>query len=517
MKYTIGFEIHKQIDHNKLFCNCSSISSNKTNINSNKKIELVDIFNDTDLQYKEYKYKVSENICNYEIDELPPVLNRKILEKALEIAKTLNFKLLNPLIIMRKRILDGSIPSGYQKSILIGYGGHIIFQDKKYSLEQIYLEEDSGIKNNDYFNLERLGIPLIEITSSVFKINEDVENTSFFIELLKIINNTVNLFEVPRGIGTVREDINISTGNGKVELKGVQNISSLNNIIKEELKRQNSVKNGKLQIILLENNIISVKSENKSKLEMVLEFINSKNICFAKINLSKCMIYCKNEKSLKIILKKLNLYKQDNFYETRRVLKNLKSQYLRTSLGIKRLMPETDLGAISYDLKNIKILDVKWLNYLKEDIKDIKVINFFLTFKGRKAVKIFKKLNLFTLPKPEFYRYFEVYNKLDTTTSFNSVEFITKVLEKYVCNKINIEHIKYIKSYKGDVIILKSEFSNFEIISEKKILEFLEKNSLKITSIKYLLSILKKHYKYNFNYILFYNTIIKYLNKIKNG
>lgn len=141
---------------------------------------------------------------------------------------------------MRKTVIDGSNTSGFQRTCLVGTDGYIETSKGKVSIESVILEEDSARrvsedKNSVTYRLDRLGIPLIEITTAPDMHDPDhIKETAQKIGM--ILRSTG---KVKRGIGTIRQDVNISiSGGNRVELKGVQEISAINKIVNNEIERQ---------------------------------------------------------------------------------------------------------------------------------------------------------------------------------------------------------------------------------------------------------------------------------------
>ncbi len=250
LKFKSGLEIHQQLDTNKLFCNCSSVlRSDEPDLIATRRLHAVagekgEV--DIAAQYqaslkKEFVYEFyKDNNCLVELDEEPPrEINREALKIALQIAILLNCKVFPIAQIMRKTVIDGSNTSGFQRTVLIAYGGFVETSYGKVKIDTICLEEDSARKisednNKIIYKLDRLGIPLIEIaTAPEIKSPEQARETALHIgEILRSC-------KVKRGIGTIRQDINISIhGEKRVELKGVQDMKIFVKIIENEVLRQ---------------------------------------------------------------------------------------------------------------------------------------------------------------------------------------------------------------------------------------------------------------------------------------
>ncbi|MDO8554091.1 MAG: Glu-tRNA(Gln) amidotransferase subunit GatE [Candidatus Micrarchaeota archaeon] len=248
----IGIEIHQRIDTNKLFCNCSSTISDSAIPNSiiSRKLhpvlsELGEFDKAALAEYQKnriYEYQLfDKNTCLVETDEEPPhSMNSDALMIALQISMHLNCKLVDEVHIMRKMVIDGSNTSGFQRTSVIAMGGYIETSKGKVSITQIAIEEESsGIVENKeskvIYRLDRLGIPLIEITT-----DPDIKDAQHLVEVAEKIGLLLRATgKVARGLGTIRQDVNISTEDGaRVEIKGAQDLKLLPTLMETEVKRQ---------------------------------------------------------------------------------------------------------------------------------------------------------------------------------------------------------------------------------------------------------------------------------------
>ena len=250
----VGLEIHQQLDTGKkLFCNCKSIEDNDyTNKFSRKlratkselgKIDPAALFEDTKSKTIVY-YTNPDTSCLVEKDEEPPHdLDHDAKDTALLVGSALNSKIFSEIHVMRKTVVDGSNTSGFQRTMLIAQGGHLEVEGKHVGVQSICLEEDAAkiIKNEDdkrFFSLDRLGTPLVEIALEPVTDNpETVRKIALTLgRLLRVTK------KVARGIGTIRQDVNISiAGGGVIEVKGVQQLDQLEKIIEFEAKRQHGL------------------------------------------------------------------------------------------------------------------------------------------------------------------------------------------------------------------------------------------------------------------------------------
>ena len=251
----VGLEIHQQLDTGKkLFCGCRTVEDDEyTSKFSRKlratkselgKIDPAALFEDTKSKTIVY-YANSNSSCLVEKDEEPPHdLDHNAKDTALIIGSALNSKIFSEVHVMRKTVVDGSNTSGFQRTMLIAQGGHIEVDGKQVGVQSICLEEDAAkiIKNEGherFFSLERLGVPLIEIAlEPVTDSPETVRKIALTLgRLLRVTK------KVARGIGTIRQDVNVSiAGGGVIEVKGVQQLSQLEKIIEFEAKRQHGLK-----------------------------------------------------------------------------------------------------------------------------------------------------------------------------------------------------------------------------------------------------------------------------------
>ncbi len=258
--FRAGLEIHAQIEsQRKLFCHCKPelISSSAVPDYHFERFfrpvlgELGD-FDAGMLVEFEKKYRViyetyGDNICTYEMDETPPFKPcEKTLRKGFLLAKFLNCESpVSEVIFNRKQYLDGSITTGFQRTTIIARDGHITLKNnQKIRINNVLIEEDAA-RRVDFvdrasrdvkFNLDRLGIPLTEIITN----HLDCHDPHTLHEIGIILGLSIRVLGIAkRGIGTVRQDVNISiTGGSRVELKGIQNINDLHHYCDHEITRQ---------------------------------------------------------------------------------------------------------------------------------------------------------------------------------------------------------------------------------------------------------------------------------------
>jgi len=199
---------------------------------------------------KTIKYQSSKNSnCLIESDEEPPqMVNKEALEIVLTISLALHCTIEDELHVMRKIVIDGSNTTGFQRTILVGRNGFLDVDGVRVGIQSICLEEDAArIINEDdedvedrnkIFSLDRLGIPLIEIAL------EPISNSPIFVaNVAQIVGRLLrSTKKVTRGLGSIRQDVNISLDDGPVvEVKGVQQLSQLALVIEYESKRQDGL------------------------------------------------------------------------------------------------------------------------------------------------------------------------------------------------------------------------------------------------------------------------------------
>lgn len=245
-----GLEIHQQLDTGKLFCNCPGIlRTDEPDFVVKRKLHAVagetgevDIAVEYEAALdKEFEYQgYDDTTCLIELDEEPPhPVNRRAFDEALKIALLLNCEIYPVVQIMRKTVIDGSNTSGFQRTFLIAHDGLVETSFGKVRIETIALEEDAarivhkGEKHTIY-RLDRLGIPLVEVTTK-----PDMNTAEGVKEAALKIGEILRACKVKRGIGTIRQDLNISIkGHDRVEIKGFQDPKMMIQTVDVEIKRQ---------------------------------------------------------------------------------------------------------------------------------------------------------------------------------------------------------------------------------------------------------------------------------------
>lgn len=257
--FRCGIEIHQQLATYKLFCNCPSIVRD-ANPDITVKRKLRAVAGETGevdraatyekTKDKEFIYEAcSTSCCLVELDDEPPHNpNPEALKIALEISLLLNAKIVDEIQFMRKTVIDGSNVSGFQRTALIAQDGFLETSKGKINIPIICLEEEAAKKiqtEKEYakYRLDRLGIPLVEIgTDAGIK---DPEHAKEVAEKLGMILRSTG--KVKRGLGTIRQDVNVSIKQGaRTEIKGFQDLRSIPKVIQYEIERQlKEIKAGK--------------------------------------------------------------------------------------------------------------------------------------------------------------------------------------------------------------------------------------------------------------------------------
>ncbi|MBK9098840.1 MAG: Glu-tRNA(Gln) amidotransferase subunit GatE [bacterium] len=247
-----GLEIHQQLYTNKkLFCRCpAGIYSDNYHAeilrHMRPTLSELGVYDGTALMEfktkKEIIYRINRNtVCTYEMDDTPPFLiNEDALDIALGIGMLYNCKLVDELHIARKQYLDGSIPTGFQRTAIYAVDGWIPYKDRKVKIVQMSIEEDSCREVADYshtrvYLTDRLGMPLIEtVTGPDMRTPYEVAEVGWI--CAKLVRST---HKVRRGIGAARQDVNVSVEGGtRVEIKGVPKITMIPLLTHNEAMRQ---------------------------------------------------------------------------------------------------------------------------------------------------------------------------------------------------------------------------------------------------------------------------------------
>jgi len=284
----VGLEIHIQLNtKRKLFCHCPPVlRDDEPHFRLERRLHIslselgaVDPAVVWEVRKRrKYVYEgYRDTTCLVELDEEPPHMpDEEALVTALGVAKMFNAKPFDELHVMRKIVVDGSNVSGFQRTILVAYGGRAKILGYDIGIETIALEEDAARKMGEegkavIYRLDRLGIPLIEIATEPMSYTpQQVEEVAW------IIGYSVKITgRAKRGVGTVRQDVNVSiAGGAKTEIKGVPDLSLIPKVIEYEAQRQVNLlkiaeelkKRGVASVELSTVDVTDVFSNTKSKL-----------------------------------------------------------------------------------------------------------------------------------------------------------------------------------------------------------------------------------------------------------
>jgi glutamyl-tRNA(Gln) amidotransferase subunit E len=243
-----GIEIHQQIDtQEKLFCHCPT-TLRETAEHSGEfsrylratvsEMGEIDRAAQEEMKHdRKFRYYTYDTTCLVENDEEPPApVNDEALSVCLTIAKMFSMTPVPQVHMMRKLVIDGSNTSGFQRTALVAFNGALPDGGQ---IETICLEEEAAQRVKDeVFSLDRLGIPLVEITTSPdMHTPEDVQTVAEYIGM--VLRSTG---KVKRGLGTIRQDVNISIARGaRVEIKGVQELDLIAEVVRREVQRQQNL------------------------------------------------------------------------------------------------------------------------------------------------------------------------------------------------------------------------------------------------------------------------------------
>jgi len=278
----VGLEIHCQLDTaNKLFCKCPTrLSDEPPTLTFMRMLrptqsELGRVDPAAMFEFQKGRAIVyetdAETSCLVEMDEEPPHdLNSEAVDVGLAVSMMLNSKPVDEIHVMRKIVIDGSNTTGFQRTCVVALGGSLKADGREIPVQHVSLEEDAARKTGESgmtvnYRIDRLGIPLVEIaTAPVIRSPLETEKVAFAIG--RILKATK---KVKRGLGTIRQDLNISMeGGALIEIKGVQKLDILARVVEYEISRQHA--------------LLKVRDELKSRGlredELKEEFVDVSNI-----------------------------------------------------------------------------------------------------------------------------------------------------------------------------------------------------------------------------------------------
>jgi glutamyl-tRNA(Gln) amidotransferase subunit E len=250
--FKAGLEIHQQLDTPKLFCRCPSRldETEKVDVDFQRQLHpTASELGEIDRAVLEEARKAlrfeylgeRHTACLVEMDEEPPhALGAEALEAALQMSLLLRAKPVDEVHVMRKIVVDGSNTSGFQRTSLLATEGHVEAKEGRVRMATFCLEEDSArrldrVGNLQRYRLDRLGIPLVEIATE-----PDIKGPAHAREVAEAIGSALRATgKAKRGIGTIRQDVNVSIREGaRVEIKGVQELRLIEPAVEWEVRRQ---------------------------------------------------------------------------------------------------------------------------------------------------------------------------------------------------------------------------------------------------------------------------------------
>ncbi|MDR0492968.1 MAG: Glu-tRNA(Gln) amidotransferase subunit GatE [Nitrososphaerota archaeon] len=250
----VGLEIHQQLNVNsKLFCSCSpELFKDEPDITFLRRLRPTqsELGQVDPAAYFEFQkggkvlYEANhKSSCLVEMDEEPPhPINMDAVEVVLTASLMMNMQPVDEVHVMRKTVIDGSNTTGFQRTTIIALDGWIVVGGKTIPMQAASLEEDAARKTATHdvdkttcYRIDRLGIPLIEVaTAPVIYSPKEAQEVAFAIG--RILRDTGR---VMRGLGTIRQDLNVSLPNGAlIEIKGVQTLDLISTVVEYEVQRQ---------------------------------------------------------------------------------------------------------------------------------------------------------------------------------------------------------------------------------------------------------------------------------------
>lgn len=483
-----GLEIHQQLDSKtKLFCRCPNKLQGTREPDFSLKRTMRPVLGEMGTYDKamltEYEKNMSiiyegynDVICTYEMDETPPFdCNDEARKIAIQIALLFNSDIIEEMHVCRKNYLDGSVPGGFQRTMIIGKDGYVDLENgKKIGIDFLSLEEDAARKikteaKTNYFRLDRLGIPLVEIATK-----PDINHPDECREVAERLGLLLWSTKVKKVLGSIRQDVNVSIKEGtRIEIKGVQKLDIIPILINHEISRQLKLVEIKKELLNRKLNVNDIPTKpvdltsplSKTKSNFIANGIKSGNKLYGlnfkgfngifgkellkdyrfgtevsskvkSISGLKGIIHSDEElkkykfsdEDIKKIKKELDTRDDDCFVivlgskkkvdkaieviiervryafkgvppETRRVLEDGKTEFLRELHGGARLYPDTDTKAIFNNEAEIKEIAKNLPRYpwdvIKEYSKKFKMEEKMvkdLIFTGK--LELFDKLNI---------------------------------------------------------------------------------------------------------------------------
>jgi glutamyl-tRNA(Gln) amidotransferase subunit E len=250
-----GLEVHQQLlTSRKLFCRCPAgrySTDHHAEVLRHMRPTLSEMGEYDGTALMEFKTKKdivyllnNETVCTYEMDDAPPFeIDDVALDRSLAVAHLLGCNLVSEVHITRKQYLDGSIPTGFQRTAIVGTDGAIPYGERTVRIRQISIEEDSCREVSDRGHLrtyrtDRLGMPLIETVT-----DPDMKTPWEAMQVGQILRHLARASGLVRtGSGAARQDVNVSVSGGtRIEIKGVPSLRDIPRLVHNEALRQTSL------------------------------------------------------------------------------------------------------------------------------------------------------------------------------------------------------------------------------------------------------------------------------------
>ena len=248
----VGLEVHQELaTEHKMFCQCPPrlfrddpeytfvrrLRPSQSELGEIDPAALFEFIKGKTIVYEANR----ETSCLVEMDEEPPgPLNDEALDVCFTFALMTGSRPVDEVHVMRKIVVDGSNTTGFQRTCVTSIGGSVEVGDRIHRLQQVSLEEDAARliaekEGVSRYRIDRLGIPLIEVaTAPDIHTPEEAEEVALAIG--RILRATGS---VRRGLGTIRQDVNISiVGGALIEIKGVQELGLVSKVVEFEVQRQ---------------------------------------------------------------------------------------------------------------------------------------------------------------------------------------------------------------------------------------------------------------------------------------
>ncbi|MFX1379372.1 MAG: Glu-tRNA(Gln) amidotransferase subunit GatE [Promethearchaeota archaeon] len=359
-----GLEIHQQLDtEKKLFCRCPAelqgTRSPEFTVSREMRPVLGEMGTYDKAMLTEYEKGMgivyegyNDVVCTYELDDTPPFsCNSEARMVALQIAMLLNANIIEEMHVCRKNYLDGSVPSGFQRTMILGTDGYVTLENgKRIRIEILSLEEEAARKIKtenklNFFRLDRLGIPLVEVTTK-----PDINTPEECRECAERIGLLLWSTKVKKVLGSIRQDVNVSIEAGtRIEIKGVQKLGWIPVLINHEISRQLKLLEIKEE---LQKRKLNEKDVPNSAVDLTESLINTKSNFIAKGIKSGKLAYGINFKDFKGIFGKILM--EDYRFGTE------VSNKVKLISGLKGIIhSDEDLNKYNLSSENIKKIKTK--------------------------------------------------------------------------------------------------------------------------------------------------------------